>query len=328
MSPKLSYDIWLHWTVTHICNLQCSYCCFKPESNSHDPVKAIDLQSLINTLDATRKTFKIGYTGGGEPFLVPNIVDVCKELTKKHYIRFNTNLTPDNVIRFAEEINPSRVEHIHASLHIEELRKKRLENNFVEHYLLLQNKGFNISAIAVAHPKYTIKAESFRKEFSEKGIAISFGLYNGNYHGKEFPAAYTDGELAAFRIQRESITPHYQKYKVCNAGYNVMVVNPDGSIGPCNMLNTDLGNIYNTIKTNPSLMVCPYKRCGCPLYSYDTYLFDKAIKENSGIINQANFWWIQKKHSMKYDILTKIKQIFRPFVPRTFLDIYHRLVSR
>jgi organic radical activating enzyme len=65
--------------------------------------RTIDIPVLLRTLDATGKIFKIGFSGG-EPFLVPNIIDACVALMEKHYIELNTNLTSLKIKEFAERI--------------------------------------------------------------------------------------------------------------------------------------------------------------------------------------------------------------------------------
>ena len=122
------YDVSLQWSVTNRCNLNCHYCFqFDSEAKRYGEIYKIDIPAVIKTLNKTNKVFRIGFVGG-EPFLVPNMVEACTEITKKHYIAFNTNLTSSNIKEFSEKIDPKRVIHIVASLHIKELEKHNLLN--------------------------------------------------------------------------------------------------------------------------------------------------------------------------------------------------------
>lgn len=127
----INFDVWLRWSPTTQCNLHCTYC-----SNAqlqHTSLHQINIPALIETLDKIGLIFRIDFLGGGEPLLVPNIVETFVELTKKHYIFFSTNLTPRKVIQeISEKVDPSRVIKVHASLHPEELRRTNLLDVFIQ----------------------------------------------------------------------------------------------------------------------------------------------------------------------------------------------------
>ena len=89
------------------------------------PAPHIHTEKLLETLKDTNKTFKITFSSGGEPFLIPRFIDICISLTQKHFIALITNLTPHPIVSFAEAVDPKRVLYVHASLHIEELKKTR-----------------------------------------------------------------------------------------------------------------------------------------------------------------------------------------------------------
>jgi MoaA/NifB/PqqE/SkfB family radical SAM enzyme len=277
------HDAWLHWSVTDRCNLNCHYCIsFDSDAKTHDEIFKIDIPALIKTLDKTNKVFRIGFVGG-EPFLIPNIVEACTEITKKHYISFNTNLTSSNIKEFSKKINPEKVLGIHASLHIKELEKHNLLNRYIDNFLLCKEKGFVINAVEVAHPSLLSQVKEYKKKFQRKKINIKFGEYIGEYNGKKYPESYTTKERNIFALSKENIKVHNQKGKVCNAGYNVGIVCQNGDIFQCYEIREKLGNIYEEniiFKDKP--IICPIEFCGCPLKSYDEHLFEKAtgIKSN------------------------------------------------
>jgi len=278
---RFNYDAWLHWRVTNRCNLNCHYCFeFDSEAKKHGELFTIDIPVLINTLHKTNKTFKISFVGG-EPFLVPNIVEVCSKITQRHYIAFNTNLTSANIKEFTDKIDPDRVIYILASLHIKELEKRHLLNKYIDHFLLCKEKGFVIDAVEIAHPSLLSQAEQYKYFFRRHKINIVFTHYIGDYNGKKYPESYTTEELSIFDLKQENIERHNQAGKDCNAGYNVAVVCQNGDVFPCHHIREKLGNVYEDIIFKDKLMTCPIQFCECPLKSYDENLFEKAKKENT-----------------------------------------------
>ncbi|MDA3860169.1 MAG: radical SAM protein [Melioribacteraceae bacterium] len=269
-----NYDAWLHWDVTKRCNLDCEYC-FGKITDASIKVHSIEIVKLISTLDKTGKTFRISFTGG-EPTLVPNIVEACNAITEKHYISFNSNLISKNINQFVQEINPDRVLHIHASFHYDELLGKNLLIHFVQNYNLLKNAGFNIYAEAVAYPKIREKLDAIVKFANQNDIILTFAPFYGNYNGELYPENYTSSDLELFGINQSEISCFTQKGELCNAGYNAAVVFSNGNVYPCHQIKTKIGNIYEGVNFNDTMVKCPSKKCGCPLNKYDEYLFGQT----------------------------------------------------
>ena len=238
-------------------------------------INIIDIDKLINTLDKTGKVFRVSFTGG-EPFLIPNIIEVCIELTRKHYVSFNTNLVLPVMREFAEVIIPDRVLNVHASLHFEELEKKNLFESYISNFKLLAGKGFNIYAEAVAWPGSDVIAGNYRKLLAGHGIEFSFAPYIGKLNDSEFPDSYKAEDFTNYNLNKEQIKWFRQKGEVCNAAFNAGVVFSNGDIYPCFQIKEKMGNVYEDINFNSELTICPAKRCACPLNKYDEYLFSKA----------------------------------------------------
>ncbi len=244
---------------------------------------AIDIPALIRTLDATQKIFKISFTGG-EPFLVPNFIDACEAITKKHYTTLFSNLTSPQIKSFCETIDPRSVLEICGSLHIKELEKRRLLERYIENFILLKAKGFNVSAQAVAHPDLSGDVEKYRLYFKEKGIDIVFVPFRGRYHWKQYPKSYTGQEIERFgfgpfpKSHTDIMNCFYRKGKMCNAGFNVGVVFPSGEAQTCFLIDQSIGNVFTKIEFHNNLIKCPFKYCSCPLNIYDPTLFEKACQ--------------------------------------------------
>lgn len=246
----------------------------------------IDIKALMRTLEESQKVFKISFTGG-EPFLVPNFIETCKSITQKHFITIVSNLTSHQIKSFSETIDPRKVLEICASLHIEELEKRRLLDRYIENVELLKDEGFNVTAQAVAYPTLLSEVEKYRAYFKEQGIDIAFVPFRGRYRWKQYPKAYTGEEIERFEFgsfsksHTDIMTCFYRKGEICNAGFNVGVVFPSGDAQTCFLIDQRLGNVFTKIEFNKNLIKCPFKYCSCPLNFYDPGLFDKALKENN-----------------------------------------------
>lgn len=228
----------------------------------------------------------IGLTGGGEPFSVNNILELCSEITKKHCLILNTNLTSHKIKSFAEKIDPTKVVMISASLHIKELERLGLVERYIENFLFCKERGFNICTPVVAYPPLLTEVERYKEFFGNIGINLLFGPFCGEYDGKIYPDAYTEEEnilfdyTKLFDLNEDVPQIYHQKGKACNAGYNVGAIDcTTGNIHPCFSLPESIGNIYKEINFNNNLMICPLEFCGCPVKVYIPNLFKKALKE-------------------------------------------------
>jgi len=57
------------------------------------------------------------HISGGEPFLYPDFIDICRELTNEFRIKVNSTLSLGKQVReFSSVINPDKVELILATL--------------------------------------------------------------------------------------------------------------------------------------------------------------------------------------------------------------------
>ncbi len=241
-------------------------------------IAPINIPALINSLEKAKKTFRIHFTGG-EPFLIPNLVDASVEITKKHFVYVTTNLITGKTMEFAEKINPQRVVKFTASLHIKELERLNLVDKYIDTYQLYRKRGFRIRAWEVAYPALLGEADKYKKYFHERGVELHFNPFIGYYNGKLYPESYTSEEFQIFSLDNSSCEVYNSKGKICNAGYNTGLVSPTGDIRPCYQRSEEMGNIYGEIKFADKLTTCPFSFCACPYFARDTYLFGKAVKD-------------------------------------------------
>ncbi len=129
---KEQCDIEIVWKLLDPCNFRCSYC-FRSNFDKH---KFMDIDKIVEGFNGLGLTCQISITGG-EPFLFPNFVDLCKKLTERHIIRLATNSSRKEIYRFAEEIDPNRVSSINLNIHLEE----RIRLNLMEDFICFASVG-------------------------------------------------------------------------------------------------------------------------------------------------------------------------------------------
>jgi len=253
--------------MTNLCNFNCGYCArqFKPTFRYYLPVK-----SIIRTLKDTGKPWIVGLTGG-EPFIYPNFIGVCKELTKHYKIAIDSNLSINSKVReFANEIDPKKVQYIYVSTHIEEREKRNGVEDFIKNILLLKEKKFNVNVNYVLRPKIDEKFKRYYKYFKSKGIELKPKPFRGKYEGKMYPDAYSEDEKRMIlKYDSHALTklPFNLKGMRCDAGKRLFVIKTNGIAVRCYDDNTILGNIFQGIKLNNNTKPCKADKCTC--FGYD-----------------------------------------------------------
>ena len=307
-----NYDATVVWIPNCKCNLNCVYCIVKDSKNLGN-INKINIPALNKTLNDTNRTINLEFTGG-EPFLIPNIIEASIEITKNHFISFETNLTSKKIKEFSENISPERVERIFSALHIKELERLNLLDRFINNFHICKERGFNISVCVVAYPSIIKEAKEYKKVFQERGIQIDYKPFIGEFNGKHYPISYTERELKIlnFNSTNKLLYGKFNKGKLCNAGYNVCVVNPKGESVICFYISKMIGNIYDKIKFTDGLIQCPLKFCQCPINTRDIYLFKKAIEETNLKIIRSMFLkpYVLKLyliHKIQFHLSSKIK---------------------
>lgn len=308
------FEAWLHWVVNDKCNFYCSYC-VAGNSWKFGDYEEIDISKVLETIQKDGRTFLIRFTGGGEPFLVSNLVELSLALSEKHYLGFNTNLISKRIQELAERVDPRKIWNIVASLHFAELERQGLEARFVKHGRMLLDAGIPTLFYGVAYPGIIGRFTAYRDQYLSQGIPVEMLPYIGMYEGKDYPAAYTAEEIELFGLNKlsinsqyvpqiqldvlETIKKHAQErqprimYKqdgqdraflpdgtfLCNAGHNAFLVNPDGSMQVCHDVSKNMGSVYSEIVTSKELFPCRSHNCTCPFYFNQKELYKNALKD-------------------------------------------------
>ena len=278
------YDCIINWSVNQVCNFKCAYCDSSLNSNNKNNRYSDKFERFFENTD---KTFLICMTGG-EPFLYPHYIELCENITKKHYIRVYTNLTSNKINDFTEKINPERVEFINWSVHIEEIERLGKVDDFINKFLLLRRKGFNVNATIVAYPSVLERFNELYRFFGNNDITLLPKIFNGYYRGKHYPQGYTRKERDKIHLCYSKLSESEMKrLKIyygpgilgvqlmhgayswrglpCKAGKDVIILEYDGTFTRCTTDKEILGSVTTgELKLHKEPKICNADICQCP----------------------------------------------------------------
>ncbi|MCJ7611781.1 MAG: radical SAM protein [Candidatus Aminicenantes bacterium] len=267
------------WKTNRLCNFRCRYCfCSEAElSREHPRVGRYSARRIARCFDRTERPWWILLTGG-EPFLYPNFIGLCRELTRNHFLSINTNNSTSNAVRFADEIDPRRVYVIHASLHLAELERTKKMGRFLDQALYFQKKGFQVCVEYVAYPPFFGRIDRDLRWLKGCGLRfVNLKVYQGVYRSKAYPWAYTPEERDYFR--RKALDPREVDFiekkfaylgKACRAGRDFLFMNVEGNIRRCPGSAKSYGNFLDgSYSLDRTPRPCPFPRCPSPWIGRD-----------------------------------------------------------
>jgi MoaA/NifB/PqqE/SkfB family radical SAM enzyme len=263
-------EFMVSWFINDNCNFSCNYC---GHYNRKPIPPKYDINHIAKSFDVFGDCGHIIITGG-EPFLYPDFVKLCKLLTEKHYLSINTNLSQASVKDFAEQINPEKIIMINAGIHYDYRMDIGIGlEEYLDFYINLFEKGFNIVGSYVIHPtKITEDIENINKLKRMGVVNISAKTFSGKYNGYSYPGAYTKNELelVSSYMQHGLDMQEFLKYTsfenfYCEAGKNFFSIEHNGDALRCNTDRKFYGNIFNgTFKASANVEKCEEKFCVCP----------------------------------------------------------------
>lgn len=322
-TEELSYNMYLHWAILNECNYSCNYCNASPRKGVPDN---IDIPKVIRRLEELNTTALITFTGG-EPFLVPNFVEFAHEVTKKHYIRIDTNLSlTKSCERFLNLIDPNRVFEITFSVHILERMKRKHEMSELSILVKrFQEKGFNIVGSYVVYPPLLGRIENDVNFFKTQGIEIRPTLYIGKFDEKNYPltrdaCTYSDNEMNLISRLNPNAKTKIDKRKnlPCQAGTSAFFITPDYDVFPCITIRRKLGNFFDEWKTFSKVIRCSVDYCFCP--------FNRPF--STSLATQQHIQLLQKTMSEKGVFSILESRLFVTGLYPWLLDILPHLLYR
>jgi MoaA/NifB/PqqE/SkfB family radical SAM enzyme len=193
----MTYDIEAGWALNLLCNYDCEYC-FSRASTEHRLVGRMSPEQYLEFFDSTGKTWLLHLTGG-EPFLHPEFVRLCRTLTSRHYISVNSNLSSGRVHDFAADVDASRVQYVHCGVHTAERDRRKGWQRLLANVTLLLEGGFPVFASLVMTPAAFAAFPRVAGSFTSLGVPLIPKALRGSYEGRWYPQAYTEAERTQFR---------------------------------------------------------------------------------------------------------------------------------
>jgi MoaA/NifB/PqqE/SkfB family radical SAM enzyme len=303
------------WLINEQCNFQCSYCLQKNEKTNS--LSLINISKLTESLQFIGSDW-IFHITGGEPFLERNIVDICTEIVKKHYLSINTNLSTNNIIEFGNKVDPNRTLLINASVHISE-REKRDVNlvSYIDKILFLQKKGFNVIAYYVVHPdllKRITEDVLFLRQNGVKNVRLK--AFKGFFEGRYYPSSYGIDERKLFEVfdidyPEHRILDESSRYQglLCKAGQKFYLMDRNGNLRRCTSLYKSYGNLFDRSQViDPKPKPCPIAYCSCHYEGLRNCLFLKGSYVS--ILNESfiEYMFLAKRIIKNPFLLKKVRQ--------------------
>lgn len=285
----LKYDILADWLLNLYCNFSCPYCFWSSDSRLKDKnfLGHENIDQIVDFFDNSGKIWLI-HMSGGEPFVHPRFVELCRKLTKKHYISVNTNLTLNTVYEFVDKIDPGRVAFLHCALHYQERVKRHKVSLFIDKFHMLRAAGFNAYVTQVFDPPVIPLFQNIVEEFQREHIVIRPKSFRGLYDKKQYPLQYTAEERKMFdtysilaeqreKVHATHIDPNLDRDFIvgdlsfkgmkCGAGRDFVYIRFNGDIVRCHASKVVMGNMFEgTLNLQKDATACPFTFCPCPYY--------------------------------------------------------------
>ena len=207
--PSMNYNIEADWHLLDTCNYRCDYCFFGPETLGSKLRTFASPEGWKSAFDATGDVWLLHMTGG-EPSIYPDFVELCENLTARHFVSINSNLTHSSLQRFARRIDPSRISFINAGLHLEERELRNGYHSFLTNADLLRSSHFPILVSLVATPTALERFQEAIALLKPVGLFPIPKLFRGVLCGKTYPEAYTDCDKRRFRTFAGQARDFYQ----------------------------------------------------------------------------------------------------------------------
>lgn len=284
------YDIEADWTLMTTCNYRCEYCFWSPQQLGRRISPPATVEALASFFVESGLTWLLHLTGG-EPFLYPRFVDLCRQLAERHWLSINTNADVSHSIeRFVRSVDPERVLYINTGLHIEQRRLRNRLETFLTNVRLLQSAGFTVFASSVMRPD--LLGDDFKavwKYCNDQGVVVIPKSFQGAVAGIEFPEGYSEHDREVFREYAALAASHYDELfaampepptvnplldadrflhglpdhrgSACAAGHRFVRIRHDGEIRRCGPGDV-LGNVVTgTFERRPGPSICEWLEC-------------------------------------------------------------------
>ena len=265
-----NYDIEADWSLMTTCNFRCAYCFHSDRSLGAKINPPAPVEQLVEFFDDSGFALAPASHRRANRFTIPNFLELCEQLTKRHVISINSNVDSPKVLKFVERINPDRVDFVNCAVHLQQRTQRKRLPQFIDHVTALRTSGFDAFVTSVMYPDVFPLFLAHWDLLASKGVMPWPKAFRGDYDGKRYPDAYTDEERAlivdyskraeafysdqfSLRDDRPTIDPVIDREvflsgipqfrgRQCTAGHDLVRIDGKGNIYRCGG-NTKLGSI-------------------------------------------------------------------------------------
>ena len=244
------------WWTTMACNFKCKYC-WEVQAQERGEFKPIPLKPASEWLAVwNRLKPALLDISGGEPFLMPDLVDLIVGLNPEIRVGLTSNLSHP-LLEFARHVSPERVVSIAASFHPTENGTRQCPMNpeiFVGRCMFLQSRGFRITVNCVAWPEQLYLIPAWAEMFRSHGLRFHVDPYSPMAY---YPYEYSEAERKLLepwivpnrQVGLTVIQPVEPVAVDCSGGIDHLSVQPDGSAWRCILERqlgiNPLGNVFD-----------------------------------------------------------------------------------
>ena len=240
------------WWTTMACNFKCRYC-WEVQAQERGEFKPIPFIAAEKWLEAWRRLQpKLLDITGGEPFLLPGLLDVIAGVGPQTRCAITTNLSHP-MLDLATRISPEQLIHITASFHPTQNGTQRHPMNpalFTGRLLFLKHRGFDVSVNIVAWPEHIWMLDRWKAHFEGLGVPVHIDPYSPISYYPWAPSPQEQAVIDRFATDNRKPRPELKGKTVrCTAGVSHISVQPDGSAWRC-IYDTQngilpLGNVFD-----------------------------------------------------------------------------------
>ncbi|MHC4944354.1 MAG: tetratricopeptide repeat protein [Planctomycetota bacterium] len=217
------------WYATMKCNNRCPYCLAFQQQDPMIQVPFRDYKDWVNAWNRFEGELMLDITGG-EPFLIPNIVDLIKELNENITVGITTNTRRD-LTEFVQAISPEKCTSVTCSLHPSSPQNFE---DFLGKIMLLKGRGFHVVVNFVAYPEQLWMIPYYKRLVEDAGVVFHVDPYGPGpkrpyelaEREKEFLKNYVGMDRGDFFNTKPVL---YQ----CSGGMNFFSTLPNGDTYTC-----------------------------------------------------------------------------------------------
>jgi len=257
------------WNISYDCNYRCSYCFYADKWDKHKHktlyLSVSEWVRLWSSIYGKYKDIFLIITGG-EPLIYPDFIEIIDRLSRLGISMNITTNTSADLDMFVSRMNPANV-----SLSLSFHKEFDTLEGFIKKTKLIRGYNFQGCLNLVAYPPFLSELTYFKDRlFEETGENFKVVAFFGKYNNKEYPYGYTEEEKSLIGLTDIWFSRINRKGMPCNAGYDSVLLRPDGKVVRCGQVDERfvVGNFTDPdFKLYDKPLICDVDYCPCAEYS-------------------------------------------------------------